>query len=173
MSLARVVIIVMGVSGCGKSTVGRLLAEKTGSTFLDADDFHTPESVEKMRAGTPLTDADRAGWLERLRGEIARFLANGAPLVLACSALRESYRQALARPGEDIGFVYLKGTFAQIHPRISGRPDHYMPASLLRSQFATLEEPAYGLSVDVDREPGEAVARIMRQLERKNISSHS
>ncbi|MGH8020697.1 MAG: gluconokinase [Opitutaceae bacterium] len=166
------VIIVMGVSGCGKTTVGRLLAQTIGATFLDADDFHTPASVEKMRAGTPLTDDDRAGWLERLRAEVARFLANGSPLVLACSALRESYRRTLAHPGEDVCFVHPKGAFEQIHPRISGRSDHYMPASLLRSQFATLEEPAYALTIDVDIKPDEAVARIVRHLERKNFSPH-
>ncbi|HEX9781236.1 MAG TPA: gluconokinase [Opitutaceae bacterium] len=158
------VIIVMGVSGCGKSTIGRLLADRQGATFLDADDFHTPEAVAKMRSETPLTDEDRAGWLFRLRAEIEQRFGSGENLVLACSALRETYRQRLARAGESVRFVYLRGTFEQIRSRLTARAGHYMPASLLQSQFAILEEPVYSLNVDVDMEPEAAVARILRLL---------
>jgi gluconokinase len=159
-----VVVIVMGVSGCGKSTVGRLLAERTSALFLDADDFHPPANVAKMRAGTPLTDEDRAGWLRSLRDEIETALRAGTSLVLACSALRDVYRRALARPGEDVRFVHLVGTFESLHARLAERKDHYMPPALLRSQFATLEPPPYAVEIAADERLDASLARIVQRL---------
>jgi gluconokinase len=160
-----VIVIVMGVSGCGKTTVGRLLAEKLGWEFLDADEFHPPANIAKMRAGTPLGDADRVAWLGGLRKALAARLAEGRPAVLACSALREGYRRELRHPGEPIRFVYLKGDYATIHGRIATRQSHYMPASLLGSQFQTLEEPEDAIVVPVELSPAEAVLEITRALE--------
>jgi gluconokinase len=160
-----VIVIVMGVSGCGKTTVGRALAGRLGCEFLDADDFHPPENVAKMRGGTPLTDADRAGWLARLRAEIEARLASGANAVLACSALRESYRARLRRPGEPVHLAYLRGDFDTIAARLAARAGHYMPPSLLRSQFATLEEPGpEAIVVPVELPPEQAVARILAAI---------
>lgn len=156
----------MGVSGCGKSTVGRLLAERLGCEFLDADDFHPPANVAKMRAGTPLTDADRTGWLTRLRTEISLRLAARRDLVLACSALREGYRNQLRHSGEPVRFAYLRGDYETISRRFAGREGHYMPASLLASQFATLEEPVDAIVVPVELSPDDAVLTIVRALDR-------
>jgi len=152
----------MGVSGCGKTTVGRALAARLGCAFLDADDFHPPENVAKMRGGTPLTDADRAGWLDRLRAEIEAHLAAGTSAVLACSALRAAYRARLRRAGEPVHVAYLRGDFDTIAARLASRAGHYMPVTLLRSQFDTLEEPGAGaIEVPVELSPEQAVARIM------------
>jgi len=155
----------MGVSGCGKSTVGRALADRLGCAFLDADDFHPPENVAKMRGGTPLTDDDRAGWLDRLRAEIEAHLAAGTNAVLACSALRDRYRSHLRRPGEPVHLAYLRGDFDTIAARLAARAGHYMPPALLRSQFATLEEPGVeAIVVPVELPPDQAAARIMAGL---------
>ena len=141
----------MGVSGCGKSTVGQALATAVGWPFFDADDFHPPANVAKMAAGLPLEDADRWPWLDRIGDELRAVLARGGHAVLACSALREAYRARLRRAG-DVRFVYLKGDAATIAARLSGRQHKYMPPSLLPSQFATLEPPTDALAVDL-REP--------------------
>lgn len=155
----------MGVSGCGKTTVGRALAGRLGCEFLDADDFHPPENVAKMRVGTPLTDEDRAGWLARLRLEIEARLAHGANAVLACSALRERYRSQLRRPGEPVHLAYLKGDFETIARRLNARAGHYMPASLLGSQFAVLEEPgAEAIVIPIELAPEAAASRILESL---------
>ena len=157
----------MGVSGCGKTTVGRLLATHFAWEFLDADGFHPPANVEKMRAGTPLGDADRVAWLASLRQAIAERLAAGRSAVLACSALREGYRRELRHPGEPVRFVYLKGDFATIRQRLlAGREGHYMPVSLLGSQFDTLEEPMDAIVVSVELSPEQAVLEIVRALNR-------
>lgn len=161
----------MGVAGCGKTTVGRRLAAQLGWEFLDADDFHTAENVAKMRAGEPLTDTDRTGWLARLRTEIAVRLANRRSAVLACSALREKYRAELHRPGESIRWVYLRGSYDVIHARLLARSGHYMPASLLASQFAALEEPEDAVVVPVEFSPEEAVIRIVAALEGSQASA--
>lgn len=158
----------MGVSGCGKSTVGNLLATRLECRFADADDFHSTENVARMSAGIPLTDEDRAGWLERLRREIKNCLDAGESLVLACSALRETYRERLAGQEPRVVFVYLKGTFEQVADRLAERREHFMPQSLLRSQFATLEEPAQAIVVPVDLKPDEAVAQILRTVAANN-----
>jgi len=138
----------MGVSGSGKSVVGQALAAALGWPFLDADDFHPEANVAKMAAGTPLTDDDRWPWLDRLAAEMGAINARGASAVLACSALRQAYRDRLV-PAGDVRFVYLKGDHETIAARIAGRRHRYMPATLLASQFATLEEPPDALVVDV------------------------
>jgi len=143
-----VIIVVMGVCGCGKTAVGRALADRHGWAFLDADDFHPEPNVAKMRAGVPLTDADRWPWLDRLAQEVGTREARGEVPVLACSALRQAYRDRLAHAG-DVRFVYLKGDRATIAARLGERDHRYMPASLLDSQFATLEEPSEAIIVDV------------------------
>lgn len=159
------VVIIMGVSGSGKSTIGRLLAERLACVFLDADDFHPPENVAKMRGGTPLDDHDRAGWLVRLRTEIERHLEAGTTAVLACSALRGRYRDELRRPGEPVHIAYLRGDFPTIARRLEARAGHYMPAALLRSQFETLEEPGPdAIVVPVELPPADAAARIAAAL---------
>ena len=138
----------MGVSGCGKTTIGRALAHAMGWAFLDADDFHPGANVAKLRAGTPLTDDDRWPWLDRLAAEMSAINARGASAVLGCSALRQAYRDRLARAG-GVRIVYLKGDRATIEPRLAARAGHYMPPSLLTSQFAALEEPADVIVVDI------------------------
>ena len=153
----------MGVSGVGKTTVGRLLAERLSCAFLDADDFHPPANVAKMRAGTPLTDADREPWLRALRAEIERRLEQGESAVLACSALKQTYRDRLQLSGA-VRIVYLRGTAALIHERLLARRGHYFDASLLASQFAALEEPEGLLTVDVAGTPEEVALRIEAAL---------
>jgi carbohydrate kinase (thermoresistant glucokinase family) len=154
------VIIVMGVSGSGKSTVGELLAERLGIPFLDADEFHPPENVAKMATGTPLTDEDRWPWLARLNRE----LQEKKEAVLACSALKASYRDALAKGLADCRFVHLHGSLELIRSRLAERQHRYMPASLLESQFATLEPPAAGLAVDIGKPPERCVEEIVASL---------
>jgi gluconokinase len=154
-------VVVMGVSGSGKSTVGALLARRLGADFLDADEFHPPENVAKMAAGVPLTDADRKPWLERLNAE----LRQRKNAVLACSALKESYRRTLAQ-GIDCRFVHLRGTIELIRARMRARSHRYMPASLLESQFATLEPPADAIDVDIAESPERCVELVLAALQR-------
>ncbi len=142
------IVVVMGVTGCGKSTVGAALAQRMGWRFLDADDFHPPANVAKMAAGTPLTDEDRWPWLERLAAELRAIEQSGGSAVLACSALKASYRARLAAAG-NVRFVHLAGDEATIAARLASRRHRYMPASLLASQFATLEAPENAIEVDV------------------------
>ncbi len=150
----------MGVSGCGKTTVGQLLASRLGYPFLDADEFHPPTNVAKMAAGTPLTDADRQPWLEMLNGKL-RAQENA---VLACSALKESYRSILSRDLPDCRFVHLRGDIELIRARLAERKHRYMPASLLESQFATLEPPAGALAIDIAQPPARCVEEIFAAL---------
>jgi gluconokinase len=171
------VIVVMGPAGAGKSTVGRALAESLGWRFHDADAFHAAASVERMRRGEPLLDADRAPWLAALRaliaselGAAARDAVGGAGAVLACSALSRAHRAALLPPEAPAGavrFAYLRATPATLRARLEHRPGHFAPAALLASQLATLEEPDAAedaIVVDGERPVGEAVAMLARAL---------
>lgn len=164
------VVVVMGVAGAGKTTVGRALAERLGWPFHDADDFHSAGNVARMRAGHPLTDADRAPWLASLRALAEDVLRAGGSAVLACSALRRVYREALVPPGAPPGavrFAYLRVPRRELADRLTSRSAHYMPASLLDSQLATLEEPGAdedALAVDADRPVADVVARIIEWL---------
>jgi len=163
------VIVVMGVAGSGKTVVGEALARRLEWTFVDADNFHSASNVEKMRSGVPLTDQDREPWLRALNSAIRKWIADSCNTVLACSALREWHRNALREGVIDakaIPFVYLKGTYAQIEPRISLRAGHFMPESLLRSQFATLEEPdsSEALVVEIDHSVEAITGSIIRGL---------
>jgi gluconokinase len=154
-----VIVVVMGVSGSGKSTIGALLAARLGVEFLDADEYHPPENVARMAAGVPLTDEERRPWLERLNAELRK----RKDAVLACSALKESYRKVLAE-GIDCRFVHLRGSIELIRSRLQERKHRYMPASLLESQFAALEPPAGAIDIDVARPAHECLAAILAQL---------
>lgn len=151
------VVVVMGVAGSGKTTVGRRLAAALGAAFEEGDDYHPPANVAKMRAAVPLTDADRAPWLERLAAGIDGWLAEGRRTVLACSALKESYRAVLIGGRADVVLVYLKGPEALIRERLAARTDHYMPVQLLASQLVALEEPGDAITADI-APPPEAIA---------------
>lgn len=161
----HVVVVLMGVSGSGKTVVGEALAADLGWPFLDADDFHPEANVVKMAAGIPLTDEDRWPWLDRLAREIAAIGEVAGNAVLACSALKRSYRDRLARGGA-VAFVYLKGDQDTIAARLAARAHRYMPPGLLASQFATLEEPTDAIVVDVRSAIPVQVASIRAALDR-------
>ena len=155
----------MGVSGSGKSTVGKLLAQRLDWEFFDADDFHPPANIEKMSRGIALNDRDRQPWLERLHGAIENWLTNKQSVVLACSALKFRYRQMLVdSPEECIDWVYLKGTFETLSQRLRDRQHHFMTEGLLQSQFDTLEEPKNALWLDISHPPEELVGQILERL---------
>lgn len=151
----------MGVAGSGKSTVGRLLAERLGWPFLDGDDFHPVNNVEKMRRGVPLDEADRLPWLERLGSLAAGLLSRGESAVLACSALRASYRHILSGGDPRVRFVYLRADPALLASRLERRQGHFFAWSLLESQLAALEEPADAVVVDASGPPEEVVRSIL------------
>ncbi len=138
----RNLYVVMGITGSGKSTVGAALAQRLGVDFVEGDDYHPPENVRRMASGIPLTDEDRAGWLRALATRIREASDAGSGLVLTCSALKRSYRDVLRAAAPDLQFVFLNGPRSLIAERLAGRRGHFMPASLLDSQLATLEEPA-------------------------------
>lgn len=153
----------MGVSGSGKTTVGSLLASQLGWEFADGDDYHSAANVEKMREEIPLTDADRAPWLEQMRNMISGWIVSGKNGVLACSALREAYRQTL-RVDDQVHFVYLKGDRNLLSRRLLERRNHYMKESMLESQISTLEEPVDAVIFDADETPKQIVSRIRAAL---------
>jgi gluconokinase len=160
------IVVVMGVTGAGKTTVGQRLAAALGAAFLDADDYHPPENVAKMRAGTALADADRQPWLERLNAALRERAARGASVVLACSALKAAYRATLLAEVPAARLVYLRGGREQIAARLAARRGHYMDPGLLDSQFAALEAPTDAIVVDVAATPDAIVATVGRALER-------
>ena len=166
-----VAIVVMGVSGSGKSTIGRRIASRLGFAFADADRYHPEANIAKMAAGVPLTDEDRQPWLERLRRLIEEHAAEGRSLVLACSALKESYRRLLkgAEPAAHVHFVYLRGDFDTILTRMRRRKGHYMKASMLQSQFRDLQEPEDAVVVSVEHSVPASVQQALAGLARRGV----
>ena len=161
------IIVLIGVSGSGKTTIGKKLADSIDYEFHDADDFHPPKNVEKMQAGIPLEDVDRIPWLQSIRDTIAQWLQKNQNIVIACSALKESYRQTLLVDEEHIKLIYLKGSFELIQKRLQERKHHFMSERLLKSQFDTLEEPSKVLTVDISK-PSEEIVDIIKEFLRKN-----
>jgi gluconokinase len=161
-----VIVIIFGVSGAGKTTVGKLLARELGWRFVEADDFHPAANVEKMRSGHSLTNADRWPWLERLRQQIERSLGTEENVVLACSALKRAYRDRL-RVSDEVKFVFLRGDYALVEKQLRSRHGHFMDANLLQSQFDDLEEPQPDdnvLTIELGRTPEEIVNQIEAKL---------
>jgi gluconokinase len=159
-----VIVVLMGVSGAGKTTVGQELAQRLNWRLLDADDFHPPANIEKMSRGVPLEDSDRWPWLDRLNALMKEADARGESVLLACSALKARYRDRLAVGCKPVNWVFLKGDFDLIEARLRARKGHYMKAGLLQSQFAALEEPDDALVVDISGDPGQITARLLQQL---------
>jgi gluconokinase len=157
------IVVLMGVCGSGKTVVGQALATDLGWPFFDGDDFHPPANVAKMAAGTPLVDADRWPWLDRLAAEMAAMNERGADAVLACSALKNAYRDRIGRAG-NVRFVYLEGDYDTIAARLATRAHRYMPPTLLASQFATLEEPEDAIVIDVRDSVPVQIAKIRTGL---------
>lgn len=143
--------VVMGICGCGKSSVASALAQDLGIEMLDADDFHPPANVAKMRAGIALDDSDRAGWLDTLNAELRARLERGVSVALACSALKQRYREVIGRGLVACHWIYLKGGRELILERMSSRKNHYMPTSLIDSQLAALEEPLDAVTIDISQ----------------------
>lgn len=160
------VLILMGVTGTGKTTVGHALAKETGWLFADADDYHPERNREKMRSGRPLNDEDRAPWLESLNRQIVKWLHDGTQAILACSALKRAYRVKLVEgtAPDSVRFVYLHGPESVIRQRMEARRGHYMPPSLLPSQFAALEPPEKAIEVSIEQTVPEMVRQILEAL---------
>jgi gluconokinase len=157
------VILVMGTTGAGKTTVGKLIAERLGWIFLDADDFHPPANIEKMKHGIPLTDVDREPWLANIHARLVQLVAEGKNAVLACSALKQSYRDTLSA-GLDFRTIYLRGTYEQMRQHILARRGHFAGESILAGQFADLEEPLDALAIEVAGSPAEIAHRAIEKL---------
>ena len=158
------IIILTGVSGSGKTTIGRLLAENLGWSFYEGDDFHPQVNIEKMRQGIPLNDDDRKPWLRNLRQLIDELVLKKEMAIVACSALKSSYREMLAGNNKDVKFVFLKGDYQLIEERLNNRSGHFFGANLLKSQFEVMEEPEFGLTVDISQEPNAIVDEIMKGI---------
>ena len=161
------IVVVMGVSGSGKTTLAKLLAQALGCQFLEGDALHPPANVEKMRGGTPLTDADRRPWLRRIAQEIDGWRARSQSGVVTCSALKRTYRDILIGDRSDVTLAYLKGSRELIQRRMAARHEHFMPVALLDSQFATLEEPApdeRAIVVDIGGSPESIVSQLIERL---------
>ena len=161
----NMIIILMGVSGCGKTTVGKILSDELGWGLYDGDDFHPLGNVRKMSRGVALNDEDRIPWLDALRQFIEGLARRDEKAVVTCSALKQSYRDRLARGRRNFRLVYLKGDFDLIQSRLRKRKRHFMKGNLLASQFAALEEPQNAIIADVSRHPAEVVAFIRQELE--------
>ena len=167
------IVIVFGVSGAGKTTIGKLLAEELGWRFYEADDFHSQANIDKLRRGIPLADEDRWPWLENLRQLIKRSFEAGENAVLACSALKRAYRERL-RVIDQVKFVFLRGGYALVEKQLRQRRGHFMDTTLLRSQFADLEEPAPdegALTIELGRTPEEIVDEIKAKLHQGTTAS--
>jgi len=158
-----VIAIIMGTTGAGKTTIGTMLATQLNWQFADADTFHPPANIEKMSRGTPLTDADRAPWLEAMRKAIIEWIAVGKNVVLACSALKRAYRDEL-RTSPEVKIIYLKGTYALFAERIRHRHGHFAGEAILAGQFADLEEPTDAITIDAAQSPEQIVAEIRKRL---------
>lgn len=163
-TLSCMFYIIMGVSGTGKSTIGKLLSDRTGWNFCDADDFHPLANIVKMKGGIPLTDKDRLPWLKKLEQLITRHLQSDRPGILACSALKSNYRKILRNGRDEVVFIYLRGDYNCIQNRLLQRTGHFMSSDLLRSQFDTLEEPEDALVVDVSLTREEIVEEILKKI---------
>lgn len=163
--MSGMIVLVMGVSGSGKSTIGRALADALGADFLEADAFHSGANVAKMKSGVPLEDSDRWPWLAAIGAALDQAVMNGKPVVLACSALKQAYRDRLLKDGGRRGYtVFLRGDSALIAARMSGRSGHYMPPALLPSQLATLEPPQDAIVVDIAMAPEVILREILAAL---------
>lgn len=158
------IVLVMGVSGSGKTTIGEALALELGWKYLDADDYHPLASIRKMAAGVPLQDADRWPWLEKINEELLKFQERGKSVIVGCSALKQAYRERLARGVREFKVVYLRGEFPLIQSRIAARKHPFMPAALLQSQFDALEPPEDALEVDVAGDLSQTLATILKHL---------
>lgn len=158
------VVIIMGVSGCGKSTVGRAFADKSGFAFFDADDFHPARNIEKMKSGEPLTDEDRQPWLQALVDLLDQQCLAGENIILACSALKNQYRDILSSGAASPRYVFLEGSASLIEARLRRREGHFMPGSLLKSQFEALEVPEEAERVSIDQPVDAIVSEISRRL---------
>jgi len=161
------VLIFMGVAGSGKTTVGKLFAEKTGAVFYEGDDSHSPSNIAKMRQGIPLTDEDREGWLRALREVVVGSLANNEFGAITCSALKAKYREQLQAGDGRVRFVFLNGSQKLIEERIKNRSGHFMSPELLASQFAILEPPMDALTFSIEKSPEEIVAELIQALNRE------
>ncbi len=166
------IVVLMGVSGAGKTTVGRLLAQTLGCPFLDGDSLHSPANIRKMTRGIPLTDADRAPWLTAIRSQVEKAFDHGENLVVACSALKRRYRDFLSVRAPLI-WVYLRGTEDVIRSRLEHRQEHFMKAQMLASQFADLEEPSFAIVVDVLSPPDLIVQQVLAALQKRLTESHA
>ncbi len=160
------IVVLMGVAGAGKTTIGMLLAEALGCPFLDGDSLHPPANVQKMAQGIPLTDADRAPWLAAIRAHLEDAFRRGENLVVACSALKRQYREYLAAKVPVI-WVYLKGSEEIVRPRLEQRREHYFKAAMLSSQFEVLEEPASAIVADISLAPQAIVRQLLAHLRRR------
>jgi len=158
------IVILMGVSGVGKTTVGELLAARTGWAFYDADAYHPPANIEKMRNAVPLTDDDRWPWLDRLNALLRKAQQKGESAILGCSALKQRYRERLAQGVDEVRWIHLKGSFELIQTRLNLRKGHYMTAKLLESQFGALEPPTDALELDVGPDPAALADTIVRSF---------
>ena len=161
------ILVIMGVSGSGKTTIGQLLSAELICSFIDGDDFHPPVNIKKMSSGEALTDEDRWPWLEILTDKIQEYIQQEQSMVLACSALKKSYREILCVERELVQFIYLKGNYATIVRRMQSRENHFMTKSLLQSQFSTLEEPEDAIVVDISPSPSEILKSIRGLLHLK------
>jgi gluconokinase len=158
------ILVLTGVTGVGKTTIGQLLAQKLHCRFIEADDYHSPDAIRKMTDGIPLTDTDRQPWLTRIEQIIRSVSKENETVVIACSALKKSYRDILSRNSDSVRFIHLHGRYDLIHKRLQGRKGHFAKAELLKSQFAACEDVNHSLHVDISKSPQEIVETIRRNL---------